>query len=110
MKAPRTARCSRARTPAMVLPPGEQTATRSAAGSVPVSMASCALQFFAGRKMEKDPAESITAGQALGQKNTGFIIWLGINYLTPVTSVAGGLYAIWHNLFNSWQLLRSSRK
>ncbi|MBO4465997.1 MAG: transporter [Bacteroidales bacterium] len=77
-----------------------------------VSLACCLLQFALGRRAARryGHAESVTAGQALGQKNTGFIIWLGINYLTPVTSVAGGLYAIWHNLFNSWQLLRSSRK
>ena len=49
-------------------------------------------------------ADSLTAGQALGQKNTGFLIWLGYNYMTPVTSVAGGLYAIWQNLFHSWEL------
>ncbi|MBO4670906.1 MAG: hypothetical protein J5640_03590, partial [Bacteroidales bacterium] len=54
-------------------------------------------------------ADSLTAGQALGQKNNGFLIWLGYNYLTPVTSVAGGLYAIWQNLFNSWELYRSGR-
>ena len=77
-----------------------------------VSLVCCLLQFALGRRAARryGPSESVTAGQALGQKNTGFIIWLGINYLTPVTSVAGGLYAIWHNLFNSWQLLRSSRK
>ena len=77
-----------------------------------VSLACCLLQFALGRRAARryGPSESVTAGQALGQKNTGFIIWLGLNYLTPVTSVAGGLYAIWHNLFNSWQLLRSSRK
>lgn len=73
-------------------------------GIVLVSMACCAVQFFAGRRMGKEQAERITAGQALGQKNTGFLIWLGYNYLTPVTSVAGGLYAIWQNLFNSWEL------
>ena len=54
--------------------------------------------------------ESITAGQALGQKNTGFLIWLGYNYLDPVTSVAGGLYAIWQNLFNSWELYEHEHK
>ena len=75
-------------------------------GIVLVSMACCAVQFFAGRRMGKELAERITAGQALGQKNTGFLIWLGYNYLTPVTSVAGGLYAIWQNLFNSWELYR----
>ena len=74
------------------------------AGIVLVSMACCAVQFLAGRRMGRGKAESITAGQALGQKNTGFLIWLGYNYLTPVTSVAGGLYAIWQNLFNSWEL------
>ena len=74
------------------------------AGIVAISMASCALQFFAGRKTGRSRTESITAGQALGQKNTGFLIWLGYNYLTPVTSIAGGLYAIWQNLFNSWEL------
>lgn len=38
--------------------------------------------------------DEITAGQALGQKNSGFLIWLGYSYMTPVTSVAGGLYSI----------------
>ena len=74
------------------------------AGIVLVSMACCAVQFLAGRRMGRGKAESITAGQTLGQKNTGFLIWLGYNYLTPVTSVAGGLDAIWQNLFNSWEL------
>ena len=74
------------------------------AGIVVISILCCALQFFAGRRLGKGPVESLTAGQALGQKNTGFLIWLGYNYMTPVTSVAGGLYAIWQNLFNSWEL------
>ena len=74
------------------------------AGIVVVSTAACALQFFTGRRVGKGRTDSITAGQSLGQKNTGFLIWLGYNYLTPVTSVAGGLYAIWQNLFNSWEL------
>ena len=74
------------------------------AGIILVSMATCALQFFVGRRIGKGRMDSITAGQALGQKNTGFLIWLGYNYLDPVTSVAGGLYAIWQNLFNSWEL------
>jgi len=69
-----------------------------------VSMGSCAIQFAWGRHIGHNPAEKITAGQSLGQKNTGFLIWLGYTYLTPVTSVAGGLYAIWQNLFNSWEL------
>lgn len=71
------------------------------AGIVAVSALCCAFQFAAGRRIGDQ-----TAGQALGQKNTGFLIWLGYSYLTPVTSVAGGLYAIWQNLYNSWELYR----
>ena len=80
-----------------------------ALGIAGVSLVCCLFQFWLGRKMAAGygRVESITAGQALGQKNTGFIIWLGINYMTPVTSVAGGLYAIWHNLVNSYELYKS---
>ena len=67
-----------------------------------VSMAACFLQYFVGHRLKK--GETVTPGQSLGQKNTGLMIWLGYSYLTPVTSVAGGLYAIWQNLFNSWEL------
>ena len=73
---------------------------------VAVSALSCAIQFFIGHRLGRNGSEHISAGQSLGQKNTGFLIWLGYTYLTPVTSVAGGLYAIWQNLFNSWQLYR----
>ena len=75
-----------------------------------VSVACCALQFAVGRRIGKGRSDSITAGQALGQKNTGFLIWLGYSLLTPVTSVAGGLYAIWQNLFNSWELYQKSHR
>lgn len=78
------------------------------AGIVLISMLCCFVQFFAGRRMGRDKMDNLTAGQALGQKNTGFLIWLGYNYLTPVTSVAGGLYAIWQNLFNSWELYQKA--
>ena len=75
-----------------------------------VSLATCAFQFWFGRRIGRNRAESMTAGQSLGQKNTGFLIWLGYHYLTPVTSVAGGLYAIWQNIFNSWQLYRENHR
>ncbi|MBQ4299201.1 MAG: transporter, partial [Bacteroidales bacterium] len=95
---------------AMVMSTRALLLSRLSAGAIAmivvVSMAACFGQFFLGRKSEKDRVESLTAGQAMGQKNTGFMIWLGYNYLTPVTSVAGGLYAIWQNLFNSWELYR----
>lgn len=76
---------------------------------VGTTLACCAFQFFAGRRLGARSGDPITPGQALGQKNTGFLIWLGYSYLTPVTSVAGGLYAIFQNLFNSWELYRAKK-
>jgi len=77
-----------------------------------VSMGSCAIQFAIGRRLGSHYgiAETITAGQSLGQKNSGFLIWLGYSFLTPVTSVAGGLYSIWQNIFNSWELYEERHK
>lgn len=78
---------------------------------VAVSLAACALQFAFGRLVGRKTQEGrTTVGQAMGQKNTGFLIWLGYNYMTPVTSVAGGLYAIWQNLFNSWEIYRRNSR
>ena len=28
--------------------------------------------------------------------------------MTPETAIVGGLYSIWHNIYNSWQLYRAS--
>jgi BASS family bile acid:Na+ symporter len=68
-----------------------------------MSLVCCLVQFIVGRKAG-GKEDSITAGQALGQKNSGFLIWLGFTYMTPVTSVAGGLYSIWQNIVNSLEL------
>lgn len=75
-------------------------------GIAAVSLICCAVQFISGKLIGRRYGDSITAGQALGQKNTVFAIWMGYSFLTPVTSIAGGFYCIWHNVFNSWQLYR----
>ena len=88
-----------------------------------VSLLCCAFQFAAGRhvggkyrprrpnvspEVEQRGREvrKVTAGQSLGQKNTVFAIWLGYTFMTPETAIVGGLYSIWHNVYNSWQLYR----
>ena len=76
-----------------------------------ISLASCIFQFAMGRYVgsrysSADNVRKITAGQALGQKNTIFSIWMAYTFMTPETVIVGGLYSIWHNLFNSWQLYR----
>ena len=51
----------------------------------------------------------VTAGQSLGQKNTIFLIWLAYTFMTPETAIIGGLYSIWHNVYNSWQLRKAAK-
>lgn len=78
-------------------------------GIAAVSLVCCAVQFGIGRIIGKHYAHPISTCQALGQKNTVFGIWLGYTFLNPVTSIAGGFYCIWHNVYNTWQL-RKERK
>lgn len=75
-----------------------------------VALLCCIFQFKVGRKIGRRYGETITAGQALGQKNTVFAIWLGYTFFTPVTALAGGFYSIFHNLVNSIQLYRHIHK
>jgi BASS family bile acid:Na+ symporter len=30
--------------------------------------------------------------------------------MTPETAIVGGLYSIWHNIYNSWQLYRANHR
>ena len=53
--------------------------------------------------------DAIAAGQAIGQKNTVFAIWMAYTFLTPITAIAGGFYSVWHNIFNSYQLYRKRK-
>jgi len=71
-----------------------------------ISAVCCLVQFGLGKWLGSKWDERVTAGQAFGQKNTVFVIWLGLVFLDPVTSVVGGFYSVWHNLVNSWQLYR----
>ena len=75
-----------------------------------VSLVCCLMQFFLGKIIGRRYGEHIEGGQALGQKNTVFIIWLGYTFLSPVTAVAGGMYSIWHNIFNSYQLYKKRKE
>ncbi len=91
-----------------------------------ISLLSCAVQFVLGRfvgsryrprRADASPeaeargkaVRKVTAGQSLGQKNTVFAIWMGYTFMTPETAIVGGLYSIWHNLYNSWQLYRNNK-
>ena len=53
--------------------------------------------------------ESISGGQALGQKNTIVGIWLMMTFLNPVSVIAPCSYVLWQNLINSLQLWYKDR-
>ncbi|MCM1319076.1 MAG: transporter [Muribaculaceae bacterium] len=78
-------------------------------GILAVTFVCCILQFFIGKKIGRHYDQLIEGGQSLGQKNTVFIIWMGYTFLSPVTAMAGGLYSVWHNIYNSWQLYNHRR-
>lgn len=68
----------------------------------------CVLQFGVGRLIGRHFNASINAGQALGQKNTAFAIWVACVYLHPAASVGPGCYVLWQNIVNSVQIWRKS--
>ena len=76
---------------------------------VVISLVCCIFQFWLGRKIGEHYGDKVTAGQALGQKNTVMAIWMGYTFFSPVTSMVGGFYSIWHNVFNSYQLYQHKR-
>ena len=73
-----------------------------------VSLVCCVVQFAYGRFVGRRYGECITGGQALGQKNTVFAIWLAYTFMTPITALAGGFYSVWHNVINTWQLYKKN--
>ena len=70
----------------------------------------CVVQFYLGKRIGTRYADRISAGQALGQKNTILAIWMAYTYLNPLASVAPGSYVLWQNMFNSWQLWKKGHK
>lgn len=78
------------------------------------SLIACAIQFSFGRWMGRHLSqytqdEVISATQGLGQKNTIFSIWCGYTFMDPLSSIAGGFYSIWHNVYNSYQLAKMEK-
>lgn len=83
--------------------------------SVEISLAlagliTCIIQFYLGKRIGTKYNDRISAGQALGQKNTVLAIWMAYTYLNPLASVAPGSYVLWQNMFNSWQLWKKRKK
>lgn len=75
-----------------------------------VSLVICLLQFYLGRRIGTRFGQTIAGGQGLGQKNTVLAIWLTQTYLNPLATLGPGMYVLWQNLVNSWQIWRIKRR
>lgn len=60
--------------------------------------------FGTGKSVGRRYGDSISGGQALGQKNTIVGIWLTVTYLNPTAAIAPCAYVVWQNIVNAWQL------
>lgn len=69
----------------------------------------CIVQFAVGRYLGHFFNRTQEAGQALGQKNTNFAIWIAYTYLNPLASVGPGCYILWQNVINSIELWQHQR-
>ena len=70
----------------------------------------CILQFFFGKRIGSMYNDRISAGQALGQKNTVLAIWMASTYLHPLATIAPGSYVLWQNIINSYQLWKKRKR
>ena len=69
-----------------------------------VCLAICVVQFAVGRFTGHFFGSTLESGQALGQKNTAFAIWIAYSYLNPLSSVGPGCYILWQNIINSIEI------
>lgn len=74
-----------------------------------LSMLACVAQFYIGRKLGRKFDDTVAGGQGLGQKNTVLAIWMAQTYLNPITSIGPGMYVLWQNIINSYQVWRKNR-
>lgn len=75
-----------------------------------VSFLICVVQFSVGRNIGRYCGFNIEGGQALGQKNTAFAIWVSSAYINPLAAVGPGCYIIWQNAINSLELYHHRRR
>lgn len=69
----------------------------------------CVIQFAVGKMIGHYFHRIVEAGQAMGQKNTAFAIWMAYTFLNPLSSVGPGCYILWQNIINSVEIWQKRR-
>ena len=76
-----------------------------------IGLVTCIIQYTVGKAMSRKVlGESVTIGQALGQKNSSISIWMIQAYLNPIASVSQAAYSIFQNIFNALQVIHHDRQ
>ena len=78
-------------------------------GTALTTLAICLVQYAIGRRIGRFFNRTDEAGQALGQKNTAFAIWIAYTYLSPLSSVGPGCYILWQNTVNSIEIYQREK-
>lgn len=73
------------------------------------SLMLCILNFGIG-KLIGGQKFALEASQSLGQKNTMFTVWLAFSFLNPIVAFGPMFYLLYHNLYNSYQLMKVNQK
>lgn len=74
-----------------------------------LSLVACVVQFALGRYLGIPYKNRVAGGQALGQKNTIFALWLAHTFVNPLAAIAPATYIIWQNFINAYQFWRYQR-
>lgn len=75
-----------------------------------VSLVLCCALFIAGRRIGRRSGDPVAGAQGLAQKNTVLAIWMALNFLNPISSVAPAAYILWQNTINSAQIYFKTRR
>lgn len=73
-----------------------------------VALVLCLAQFRLGRYIGERTGDRVAGAQSVGQKNTILAIWLSLNFLNPIASIAPTAYIVWQNFVNSYQIYRKN--
>ena len=73
-----------------------------------IALVLCLAQFRLGRYIGERSGDRVAGAQSVGQKNTILAIWLTLNFLNPIASIAPTAYIVWQNFVNSYQIYRKN--
>ena len=75
-----------------------------------IALILCLIQFKVGHSLGQALGDVVAGGQSVGQKNTILAIWMSLNFLNPIASIAPTAYIVWQNFVNSYQIYKYNSK